>query len=45
MSRKRKPKRGQTLPRLRGVLKGSGALKILEEERRKDREREDSKFR
>ena len=29
---------------LRGILKGSNALKILEEERRKDREREDRKW-
>ena len=30
---------------LRGVMKGTRALKLLEEERRKDREREDAKFR
>ena len=30
---------------LRGIMKGTGALKILEEERRNDREREDAKFR
>lgn len=30
---------------VRGMFKGSGALKVLEEERRRDREREDAKFR
>jgi len=29
---------------VRGSLKGSGALQVLEEERRLDREREDAKF-
>ena len=32
------------IARVRGSLKGSGALQVLEEERRLDREREDAKF-
>ncbi|NBC64383.1 MAG: AbrB/MazE/SpoVT family DNA-binding domain-containing protein [Bacteroidetes bacterium] len=30
---------------LRGITEGSGALKMLEEERRKDRDREDARHR
>ncbi|MCC6501330.1 MAG: AbrB/MazE/SpoVT family DNA-binding domain-containing protein [Anaerolineales bacterium] len=33
------------LKKLQGSLKGSGALEVLLEERRKDREKEDAKFR
>ena len=35
----------QYLKKLQGSLKGSGALDVLLEERQKDREREDAKFR
>jgi AbrB family looped-hinge helix DNA binding protein len=35
----------QYLKKLQGSLKGSGALEDLMKERRKDREREDAKFR
>lgn len=35
----------QYLKNLQGSLKGSGVLEALIEERRKDREREDAKFR
>jgi len=39
-----KPITEQLVRRLRGSLKGKGLLKALIEERRKDREREDSKI-